>query len=297
MQGRAPIPLRSGRGECQFRLAVRADVASASTDSSHTGILVLPHGTEYNIALSSREEGDATIRIDGAVVGTFRVPPGREIIVDRPVDVARRLTFYLVGTPEARAAALDEDDAQLGLVTADFIPAMPSTEPYRPPYKSLPYKSMYTNFSGLDAARGATSSRGSDGWHDNLAWGRRGGGIGAGGARGIGAGSAEGTGAGGARGIGAGGAKGIGAGGARGIGAGSLGETTFENSTNFVAGGTGLGQSSDQRFGDARSIVPDRARAVRRAIRIVGPVGPPDRTVLPSEHADDRDTQLDDLFN
>ncbi len=182
------VPLRSGRGACQFRLAIRADVASASTDGAHTGMLVLPHGTEYAVVLSSREEGDATVRIDGAVVGTFRVPRDREVVLDRPADVARRLTFYLAGTPEARAAALDEDDAQLGLVAVDFAPALPVAS-YSP-------DSMYLNSTFGPAS-------------DDVGY--------------------------------------------------------------FSAGGTGLGRPSDQRFGDARPIGLDHARAVRRAIRIVGP--------------------------
>jgi hypothetical protein len=119
----------------------------------------LEHGSNYGIRLASSVKGDATIVIDGEQIGTFRVTPLNPVVIERPVNVDKKFTFYKLGSTEADKAGLRSDNEFLGIVQVIFIPENPrklnilSREPYYQHEKTL-------TFGGGEATRGGTGLSG-----------------------------------------------------------------------------------------------------------------------------------------
>lgn len=86
------------------------------------GYVVLRHGQVYTLMLHNGHglDADATVEIDGKVVGGWRVGARRTITLERPVDDTGRFTFLVKGTPEFASAQLSESDPNLGLVKVTF---------------------------------------------------------------------------------------------------------------------------------------------------------------------------------
>ena len=87
------------------------------------GYVYLSHNTQYTLLLTNQAcaRCDAEVWIDGRVVGAWRVPPLKTVVVERPIHETGRFTFYEVGTREAVKAGISESD-QLGLLTVVFKP-------------------------------------------------------------------------------------------------------------------------------------------------------------------------------
>lgn len=91
---------------------------------THSGYVELDHGQQYQLCLRNcrREKCDATVKIDGKEVGTWRIPANRSITLERPINDTGIFTFFKAGTKEAREAALNEGSPDLGLIEVTFIP-------------------------------------------------------------------------------------------------------------------------------------------------------------------------------
>lgn len=87
------------------------------------GYVAMSHGTAYTISLSnhSTRRCDAEVRIDGGIVGTWRIEGESVIRLERPVHDTGRFTFFKSGTPEAESAGIVNGD-QNGLITVTFYP-------------------------------------------------------------------------------------------------------------------------------------------------------------------------------
>lgn len=91
------------------------------------GYVEMQHARPYKIMLHNHRNVrcDVALEIDGKPVGTFRVPAGLAISVERPLNDEGCFTFYKVGSPEAAQAGLAQGDPNLGLVRAVFTPEKP----------------------------------------------------------------------------------------------------------------------------------------------------------------------------
>lgn len=83
------------------------------------GYVVIPHGTEYSVCVhnsNSHSRASAEIFIDGLSQGAFIVGSNKSISIERPINQARKFTFYITGTPEANQAELSHGNTNNGLV-------------------------------------------------------------------------------------------------------------------------------------------------------------------------------------
>ena len=90
---------------------------------SASGYVAMDHNTKYVIKLTNlgSPRCDAEVMIDGKEVGTWRVPAGNSIVLERPVNDTGRFTFCRLGTPEADRIGLVRD-SKLGLISVLFKP-------------------------------------------------------------------------------------------------------------------------------------------------------------------------------
>jgi hypothetical protein len=88
------------------------------------GYVEMVHGMTYTILLgnSSSDPCDVDLAIDGAKIVTFRLDAGESTVLERPLDVPARFTFYRIGSTEAKNAALKAGDWYLELIEARFKP-------------------------------------------------------------------------------------------------------------------------------------------------------------------------------
>jgi hypothetical protein len=87
------------------------------------GYVEMIHLRQYSLLLKNHRHVrcDAAVVIDGINVGTWRINSCGEIRIERPVHDNGHFTFFEVGTPEARAAAIGKDDKN-GLISVTFTP-------------------------------------------------------------------------------------------------------------------------------------------------------------------------------
>ena len=87
------------------------------------GYVDIGHNTKYSINLSNTSDCrcDAEVKIDGQLVGVWRVTSKGYITLERPVNDTGMFTFYKFDTPEAKKAGLSQDE-NLGLVSVLFKP-------------------------------------------------------------------------------------------------------------------------------------------------------------------------------
>lgn len=108
------------------------------------GYVEMQHGTQYTLVLRNNRNArcDAKVEVDGKMLGTFRIGAHSNIRLERPAHDKGCLTFYKLGTKEARQAEIDERDPDLGLVKVTFTPEVRASwtmyvsdpEPLKPPY-------------------------------------------------------------------------------------------------------------------------------------------------------------------
>lgn len=87
------------------------------------------HGNRYKLFMSNMSHlpCDASVKIDGKHVGTWRIYGQRPILIERPVNDDGLFTFFRLG---ARAAYLSEipDNENTGLIEVTYTPE----KPFRP---------------------------------------------------------------------------------------------------------------------------------------------------------------------
>lgn len=121
------------------------------------GYVALAHNTQYSLILlnHSNLRCDAEILIDGIKVGTWRVEKEGKIRIERPVHDTGRFTFFVAGTPEAKAASIG-NGPQMGLISVKFIPEV---EPPMALYSSSPLAPGGTGLTGESRQKFVDASR------------------------------------------------------------------------------------------------------------------------------------------
>lgn len=125
------------------------------------GYVEMQHAQQYTIQLGNRSYDrrcDAEVKIDGKVIGSFRLDKGRTITLERPLDDSGRFTFYKADTVDgAMAGAGNVNTNNRGLIEVTFKPEM-YVAPVVQPKPAVPYYSgQHTNCSrsrGLNSAGG-----------------------------------------------------------------------------------------------------------------------------------------------
>jgi len=89
------------------------------------GYVEMEHDTQYTIVLRNNRNTkcEARVEIDGKHIGTFRINAYQNMRLERPAHDTGKLTFYKVGTSEAKKAGISESDPNTGLVKVVFTPA------------------------------------------------------------------------------------------------------------------------------------------------------------------------------
>ena len=100
-----------------------------SQEETSDGYVVLRHNQNFSIRLhnshkfnGSCKPADAEVYVQGKHVGTFRVPYGQTIIIERSVDDNGKFTAYRNGTYEAQLAEIDAGDPNNGLIKVVWKP-------------------------------------------------------------------------------------------------------------------------------------------------------------------------------
>lgn len=102
---------------------IKFAAAPHHADCMYDGYVSLKHGTQYAIKLTSfGSRGNATIVIDGKEVGCFRVSDNHPSIIERPVNIDKKFTFYKLDSIEADKAGLNPKNEYLGMVQIIFLP-------------------------------------------------------------------------------------------------------------------------------------------------------------------------------
>jgi len=107
-----------------------------SQEETSDGYVVLKHNQNFSIRLhnshkfdGSCKPADAEVHVQGKHVGTFRVPYGQTVIIERSVDDNGKFTAYRNGTYEAQLAEIDAGDPNNGLIKVIWKPGYK----YKPP--------------------------------------------------------------------------------------------------------------------------------------------------------------------
>lgn len=117
------------------------------------GYVYLHHGDIYAISLSNRtsENNDASVKIDGKEIGTWRIAANSSGTIERPAEDRGCFTFYEIDSIEALQTDLvSVPKEDLGLVQVTFVP-----EKIEVPCRSgLPAIENYSGSKGLRGGRG-----------------------------------------------------------------------------------------------------------------------------------------------
>ncbi len=88
------------------------------------GYVVLKHEEHYTIELINHyrnRRANAIIKVDGKDIGTWRLPVNGRVVIERPANEQRLLTFFLDGTSESRQAGISAGDSQNGHIAITFV--------------------------------------------------------------------------------------------------------------------------------------------------------------------------------
>lgn len=108
--------------------------------------VVVQHGKNYSLKLSNHHKDggqckpcDADVYIDGKQVGSWRIPYGQNIVIERPVDDIGKFTAYKRGSPEAKQAQIDPNSSETGLIKVVFRPGTKKAQVVRAVVTYRPY--------------------------------------------------------------------------------------------------------------------------------------------------------------
>lgn len=119
-----------------------------------SGYVELNHGETYsiNIKNSRSVRCEAIITIDGKDMGTLLLKPYESVNLERPINEAKKFTFYRIHSQEAADSGLNKVDRdELGLISVEFKPEKkvepvvihyyhPYMPPTPPPYQPWPWR-------------------------------------------------------------------------------------------------------------------------------------------------------------
>lgn len=88
------------------------------------GYVRMNHDATFTIVLGNKryEHASAVLYVNGERVGDFKVPAKSTIRLERPVNKAKKFTFYKLGSSEATKIGLDASSPDLGLIRVVFTP-------------------------------------------------------------------------------------------------------------------------------------------------------------------------------
>ncbi len=88
--------------------------------------IALPHETEYKLRLSNKRNTrcDVQVKIDGRIIGTFRVNALESMIIERPADNDRKFVFLKENTKESLSAGIVTGNNNNGLIEVTFTPEL-----------------------------------------------------------------------------------------------------------------------------------------------------------------------------
>jgi hypothetical protein len=91
--------------------------------------IVMRHGQQYSLKLSNhhKDDGsckpcDADVYIDGKFMGSWRIPYGQNIVLERSMNNSGRFTAYRKDSVEAKQAEIDSNSSDMGLIKVVFRP-------------------------------------------------------------------------------------------------------------------------------------------------------------------------------
>lgn len=89
----------------------------------------LHHGDEYKVKITNNtnDRVNALLKIDGVVMGKWRVGPYSDVIIERPADNQRKFTFVKENSWEAEQGSVIRGSDTNGLVEVTFIPELKTT--------------------------------------------------------------------------------------------------------------------------------------------------------------------------
>jgi hypothetical protein len=98
------------------------------TDNGHT-YYSLAHGSEYKVKMTNNtfQKVNALLKIDGVLMGKWRIDPFTSVIIERPVDNQRKFTFVDENSWEARDGNVVRGINENGLVEVTFFPELKSS--------------------------------------------------------------------------------------------------------------------------------------------------------------------------
>lgn len=97
--------------------------------TDNQGFVHLQNGQEFAFRLKNNTNApcNAYIVVQGKGVGGFRLPPGADVRIERPVATNRKFVFVREGTIEADAGGIVTGNSLNGLVEAQFVPKLNTT--------------------------------------------------------------------------------------------------------------------------------------------------------------------------
>jgi hypothetical protein len=87
--------------------------------------VTLNHKEQYTLVLGNKSHArcDAEVKVDGVLVGAWRLAAGETLMLERPANDTGKFTFYRSGTSEAvKVGEHSVGSADKGLVYVTFIP-------------------------------------------------------------------------------------------------------------------------------------------------------------------------------
>ncbi|PVZ64534.1 hypothetical protein [Pelagibaculum spongiae] len=87
------------------------------------GYILMKDNTQYKLLMInfSDKKCDAKVKIDGKLIGIWRVEPKQHIIIDRPSADTGLLTYYELGGEHSEKAQLFLNES-LGLISVTYLP-------------------------------------------------------------------------------------------------------------------------------------------------------------------------------
>jgi hypothetical protein len=84
----------------------------------------VPHNSEYKVKMHNGGDlrVDATLKIDGIDMGTWRIEPYSTITIERPADNNRKFTFVREGSWQGNMGGVEKGKFDNGLIEVTFVP-------------------------------------------------------------------------------------------------------------------------------------------------------------------------------
>jgi hypothetical protein len=139
-----------------YSVNVLSDRGVKNIDSNGHNYYALKHKSEYSLKLTNNHNTrcDVDVKIDGEIVGSWRMESFSTIEIERPSHINRKFTFLQENSSDAKNAGIFSGKSKNGLITITFKPE------YAPPV-IINYNSNNNNNSsdfGINEMRSQSAS-------------------------------------------------------------------------------------------------------------------------------------------